>query len=140
MRQPSFSILRRDLRRLRERAYRAQRKDQSEVCGVLVERPGRILDLIFLPNASPRPCSFELDVAVVSEQRRAARLRGSRVVGMFHSHPISEPVPSRRDLAEAPGNSLMLIYDVCGASAKLWRVKLRNGKKSANEQSLVPSA
>jgi proteasome lid subunit RPN8/RPN11 len=104
---------------------------------VLVERSRRVLELVFLPNHSGRPRSFEVDRSEVARVRRRARIDGWRFAGLFHSHPVSEAVPSKRDLAEAPGNSLMLIYDVCAPQARLWRVVRRHSRTYANEQELV---
>jgi proteasome lid subunit RPN8/RPN11 len=130
MRSSSFTISKGDLRRLHELALRAQRQDQSEVCGVLIKR-GQRLELQFLPNLSDRRGSFEMRRADIAAWRVRARARGGRVVGAFHSHSISEALPSARDIDESPVNSLMLIYDVCGRETKLWRVVMRNGLKSA---------
>jgi proteasome lid subunit RPN8/RPN11 len=74
--------------------------------------------------------------ADIAAWRVRARARGGRVVGVFHSHPISEALPSARDVAESPVNSLMLIYDVCGRETKLWRVVKKNGLKSARGRSV----
>ncbi len=68
--------------------------------------------------------------------RVSARSAGHRIVGTFHSHPISEAVPSPRDLAEAAGNSLLLIYDVCGAELRLWRVVKKGQEVYAKQQEL----
>jgi proteasome lid subunit RPN8/RPN11 len=139
MRTSSLTISRRDLRRLRERALRAQRKDQSEVCGVLVKR-GQRLELMFLPNLSERRGSFEMSRAAIAAHRARARSRGGRVVGAFHSHPVSEAVPGPRDIAESPVNSFMLIYDVCGRDVKLWRVVKHKGIKVARGRSVARGA
>jgi proteasome lid subunit RPN8/RPN11 len=139
MRTSSLKISKRDLRRLRERALRAQRKNQSEVCGVLVKR-GQRLELMFLPNLSQRRGSFEMSRADISAHRARARSRGGRVVGAFHSHPVSEAVPSLSDIADSPVNSLMLIYDVCGRDVKLWRVVKQNGIKVARGRSVARGA
>ena len=68
MRTCSFTISNHDIRRLHERALRAQREDQSEVCGVLVKREQR-LELAFLPNLSERAGSFEMGCTDIAMQR-----------------------------------------------------------------------
>src|SRR5260221_8187809 len=40
--------------RLHDRAYRAQQRDQSEVCGAVVADPTGRCSLLFLPNQSNR--------------------------------------------------------------------------------------
>jgi proteasome lid subunit RPN8/RPN11 len=58
---------------------------------------------------------------------------GKRVLGTFHSHPISEAIPGRGDLARTALNSLCLIYDVCGRKPRLWKIVKRDGQRIANE-------
>jgi proteasome lid subunit RPN8/RPN11 len=80
--------------------------------------------------------SFSICKGELQLIRKEAAKAGSRVVGLFHSHPIAEPAPGPRDIKEAPGNSLMLIYDVCGQTAALWRIKRRGGKATAIRRGL----
>jgi len=49
-------------RRLHDRAYRAQQRDHSEVCGVVATGPNRRIILHFLENKSDTPGHFELDL------------------------------------------------------------------------------
>jgi proteasome lid subunit RPN8/RPN11 len=126
----------REFRRLHGRAFRAQQRDQFEVIGVLLERPRRRLGLSFLRNHSDRPGHFEFGVSEVASVRREARLRGTRVVGFFHSHPVSPATLGPTDRREAVLNSLHLVYDVCGLDARLWRVTRRAGRRQVNEVAL----
>lgn len=123
----------REFRRLHERAYRAQQRDHSEVVGVLVSRTRRRLGLSFLKNHSGCPGHFEVSIAAVAAERRRARARGARVVGVFHSHPVSPARLGIRDRRAAMLNSLQLVYDVCGLDARLWQVTMRAGRKRMRE-------
>jgi proteasome lid subunit RPN8/RPN11 len=120
-------------RRLYGRAYRAQRRDQSEVCGIVGIDRNRRLSLVFLANASDRPSHFELGDNEIVVARRNLRDAGQRVAGFFHSHPISEAIPGLRDIASSPINCVQLICDVCGRDARLWRICRRGGKRVAVE-------
>lgn len=126
----------REFRRLHERAYRAQQRDHSEVVGVLASGPRRRLALFFLRNHSSQPGHFEVPIAAVADARRQARSRGSRVVGLFHSHPVSPATLGVGDRGAATPNSLQLIYDVCGRNARLWWVSRRAGRKRVTEVAL----
>ena len=129
-----FAITKNDYRRLQDRAYRAQKKNQMEVCGVLVGR-GKEISLQFVENHSNTSGSFVIDLADVKEIR--SKLLGrKRVMGYFHSHIVSKPVPSIRDIKEAPIHSLMLIYDVCGREAALYRVTGTRARKSVSPRDL----
>ncbi len=120
------------LRKLHNVARRAQGQDQCEVCGLLVsDRDGR-LELLFLSNRGPRPGHFRIDKEEYLATRKAVHRTEKRVVGIFHSHPISEAVPSRRDIRGAVVG-LSLIYDVCGREARLWRILKRGRRRIAKE-------
>lgn len=133
----TFTISKRDVRRLYGRAYRAQKKDQSEVCGLLFLSGEGNLSLDFVKNSADRSGSFLITVADIDASQARAKEAGLRVGGSFHSHPISEPIPGESDIENAPVHSLMLIYDVCGCRAALWRVVKKGNKKDVQERSLI---
>jgi hypothetical protein len=89
----------------------------------------RELRLHFLPNRSKEPCAWSLQIADITAVRRAVAESEWRVVGTFHSHPISEAVPGILDFASLRTGQLQLIYDVCGLQARLWT--RRRGKRGA---------
>jgi proteasome lid subunit RPN8/RPN11 len=72
-----------------------------ECCGILLGRDDQIVDAVPAANVSPEPGRFLVDPKAHIDARRAARSRGLEVVGFYHSHPHSAPVPSATDLAEA---------------------------------------
>ena len=117
-----YKISKKEYSRLRDRAKKAQRIDQSEVCGALISSKNEFLRLEFLKNYSANGCSFEISVDEVKKLRKSLMNKSEKVVGLFHSHPISEAIPSKRDIDESPLNRLMLIYDVCGLEARLYRI------------------
>jgi proteasome lid subunit RPN8/RPN11 len=131
-----FRISYRQWRRLYRRAYRAQQRDQSEVCGVFaVDESGRI-SIEFLDNESNRAGHFELSPRRISDARRNFRACGLRPVGLFHSHPISEAVPGPGDIERASINAVHMIVEVCGRTARMWRIVRRGRTKVAVESSL----
>jgi proteasome lid subunit RPN8/RPN11 len=82
-----------------ERHARAERP--RECCGVLIGMPGRVTAVRPVSNLADDPDRFELD-----PQGHVAAIRDTRgtaftVVGFYHSHPHSPPIPSPRDLAES---------------------------------------
>jgi len=48
---------------------------------------------------------------------------GYEIVGVYHSHPTSEALPSRADRAMARPTELMVIYSVSYDDLKCWREK-----------------
>ena len=73
----------------------------SECCGVLIGSGSAIVEARRTRNLSESRTRFEIDPKGHIDARRNARLRGLDVVGFYHSHPQSEPIPSQSDLAEA---------------------------------------
>ena len=135
--QKVYFIRSSDLRRLRLRSLEAQKMGQNEVCGVLAQRGLRQLELWFLTNRSSNAGSFQIERTELQRARREIRERGKHPIGTFHSHPISEPIPGKGDMVGAAINSFCLIYDVCGRTAKLWKIAKRHGRRYANEVPLT---
>jgi len=130
--QAAFRISKRDLRRLRDRSIRAQGRDQSEVCGVVLLQRSGYLHLVFLQNQSDSPLQFEISQSDMRKERQRASAHDLRLIGTFHSHPIGYAIPGATDLSLRHGR-FQLIYDVCGRRARLWRITRRNGSAIAHE-------
>jgi proteasome lid subunit RPN8/RPN11 len=82
----------------------------AECCGLLLGRGPAIVESARTRNIATRPTRFEIDPQDHIDRRRAARARGLDVVGFYHSHPVSPPLPSEADRAEAAyPNHLYLI-------------------------------
>ena len=127
----------REWRRLCRRAYAAQQKEHSEVCGLFAADKRQRVFLIFITNESTKPGHFEFGWKEFRRARHAIRAAGCRFPGTFHSHPISEAVIGPGDLRHAGVNSLHLIYDVCGTDVRLWRVARSSGRKKPVELPLI---
>ncbi len=132
----TFVLNKRDYHRLQGRSFRAQQKDQSEVCGAIVGLKN-CLSLEFMNNHSLCPGAFKIKRIEITNLRKKLKSPKRRIFGYFHSHVVSEPTPSKRDIEGAPINSLMLIYDVCGREAALYRVVREKGKKTISMRELI---
>ena len=82
-------------------AAHARDASPAECCGVLIGHSNEVTEAVRTRNLSDDPNRYVLDPKDHIEARRAARDRGLEVVGVYHSHPHSEPEPSVADLAEA---------------------------------------
>jgi proteasome lid subunit RPN8/RPN11 len=100
----------------------------GEVCGLIVDN-GSFFELIQVRNKSKRSGSFSFYVEEVRAIQKMATLREHEIVGTFHSHPVGLPNPGPADLLHAVDDSIMLIFDVMGRSARLWRIRKQNGKQ-----------
>jgi proteasome lid subunit RPN8/RPN11 len=108
-------------------AIRKASASHREICGLLVDN-GHLLEMVPLKNRTKAPGSFDLGWKRIKRCRKAAMRLGHRVVGTYHSHPVSEAVPGESDIRGAEDGELMLIISGPGQEAKLWRI--RSGKAS----------
>jgi proteasome lid subunit RPN8/RPN11 len=101
----------------------AEETDPAECCGILLGRGGDIVEAIRTRNLDPDPTRFLIDPKDHFNALRRARASGVEVVGFYHSHPHSDPLPSATDLAEASyPEHLYLIVSLRGArAARLYR-------------------
>jgi proteasome lid subunit RPN8/RPN11 len=81
-----------------------------ECCGLLVGTDERLLEAVPLENVAADPLRrYEIAPADYAALIRRCRGRGVAVVGAYHSHPRSEPLPSPSDTAEAFAHFWFLI-------------------------------
>ena len=92
----------------------------AECCGMLVGTPAAIAASVRATNLSENRSRFLIDPKDHIQARRDARAAGMDVVGFYHSHPHSVPLPSETDLADASyANHLYLIVGLAGEAAEL---------------------
>jgi proteasome lid subunit RPN8/RPN11 len=111
-----------------EIAAHAREELPRECCGVLIGKGNEIVESVRTRNVSDDPNRYVLDPQDHIAARRAARSRGLAVVGFYHSHPHSEPVPSDSDLAEAHYVELLyVIVRPLPAAAKVRMFRFEEG-------------
>jgi proteasome lid subunit RPN8/RPN11 len=80
----------------------AQAEAPNECCGLLaghIEGGAGFATTRFpIKNALGSPTEYETDARDLFAAFRAMRERGLELLAVYHSHPASEPVPSRRDV------------------------------------------
>ena len=73
----------------------------AECCGLLAgtmaDGIGRVTLHLPLVNALTSPTEYESDPRSMLAAHKAMRASGTDVLAVYHSHPTSEPIPSRRD-------------------------------------------
>jgi desampylase len=79
----------------------AREEAPRECCGMLIGRSDAIVGAVRALNLSESPSRFLINPQDHIRARREARAAGLDVIGFYHSHPRTEPVPSATDLAEA---------------------------------------
>lgn len=83
----------------------------EEVCGVLAGKGDRVMGLYRIMNAEHSQTRYLMDS---QEQLRAVLdidNKGLEVLGIYHSHPATEPRPSKtdEDLANWPGAEYIIV-------------------------------
>jgi proteasome lid subunit RPN8/RPN11 len=98
----------------------------AECCGVLLGSGDVVTEARRAHNRAIDHNRFLIDPKDHIDARREGRARGLAVVGFYHSHPHSAPVPSSTDLEEASyPDHLYLIVGLSGdePDARLYRLE-----------------
>jgi proteasome lid subunit RPN8/RPN11 len=69
-----------------------------ECCGLLAGRDGRVTHRYPLTNSLASPRRYESNPKELFEAEKDRRRQGTEFLAIYHSHPTSEPIPSRTDL------------------------------------------
>jgi [CysO sulfur-carrier protein]-S-L-cysteine hydrolase len=82
-----------------------------ECCGLLAGRRDaggelRVTRHYPLGNAAASPVEYESDPASMFAADKDMRRNGWDVLAVYHSHPTSPPIPSRKDLARRYGDGV----------------------------------
>jgi len=81
----------------------ARRDRPLECCGLLLGRGTSIVFAVPTPNVVASPVRYRVDPMTHIDVQRVLRLLAPPldIVGVYHSHPAGEPLPSPTDIAEA---------------------------------------
>jgi proteasome lid subunit RPN8/RPN11 len=72
----------------------------NECCGLLAGQGMKATHRYPLTNALASPMRYDADPKELLAVEKDKRNRGIEVLAIYHSHPTSEPVPSRTDLEQ----------------------------------------
>lgn len=70
----------------------------NECCGIFAGRDGRVTQRYPLTNALDSPVRYESEPRAMFAATKDMRTRGAELLAIYHSHPTSDPIPSRTDL------------------------------------------
>ena len=85
---------------------------EIEVCGLLAGKSLEPVSLYRIPNIALDPATtFYMEPQAQVAALKIMRESGEELCGIYHSHPTSEPFPSRRDLQQAayPGAAYLIV-------------------------------
>lgn len=101
----------------------AREEAPRECCGLLVGRGEAVERSVRSKNLDASSTRYLIDPAAHFAAIHRARAEGRDVVGAYHSHPASAPVPSPTDLAEAHSGSdfLYVIVSLVNDEVRAYR-------------------
>jgi len=103
----------------------ARKEAPRECCGLLVGTGDAVERSVRARNLDDRPGRYMIDPENHFAVIHAARSAGRDVIGAYHSHPASAPVPSATDIAEANSSSdfVYVIVSLVEEEIRAYRVE-----------------
>jgi proteasome lid subunit RPN8/RPN11 len=96
----------------------ASRDPPAEVCGILAGTGNTLSRILPVSNVADEPrVAYELDPQETLTKIESVEQSGDSVLGFYHSHPETAPVPSAADEAQAswPG----YVYLICAPDGRM---------------------
>ena len=102
----------------------AREEAPRECCGLLVGRGDAVTRSVRARNLDAKATRYLIDPEDHFAAIRGARIEGLEVVGAYHSHPTSAPVPSATDVAEANSGAefLHVIVSLVDDEVRAYRI------------------
>jgi len=103
----------------------ARAEAPRECCGLLVGTGETVVRSVRARNLDEKATRYLIDPEDHFTAIRAARADGLEVIGAYHSHPSSAPVPSPTDVAEANSGSdfLYVIVSLVNDEVQAYRIE-----------------
>jgi proteasome lid subunit RPN8/RPN11 len=117
----------------------AREEAPRECCGLLVGKGGSVERSVRARNLDASATRYLIDPEDHFTAIRAARAQGLEVVGAYHSHPSSAPVPSPTDVAEANSGSDFLYVIVSLVNDDVRAYRLERGAFAPCPLTLTPA-
>jgi len=103
-----------------------------EACGLIAGNGERAAEIIPIPNAAADPLrAYTMDERRLVEALTQFESRGLELIGLYHSHPNSDPIPSPTDVKQASyPDTPYLIVSLKGGETRFAAWTMRYGKVS----------
>jgi proteasome lid subunit RPN8/RPN11 len=103
----------------------ARAEAPRECCGLLIGKGESVVRSVRARNLAAQATRYLIDPEDHFAAIRSARTEGLEVIGAYHSHPSSAPVPSATDIAEANSGSdfLYVIVSLVGDEVRAYRME-----------------
>lgn len=102
----------------------ARAEAPRECCGLLIGKEDFVVRSVRARNLDANATRYLIDPHDHFAAIRGARADGLEVVGAYHSHPSSAPIPSATDIAEANSGSdfLYVIVSLTEGDVRAYRI------------------
>lgn len=102
----------------------ARAEAPRECCGLLIGKGESVARSVRARNLDAKATRYLIDPEDHFAAIRSARAEGLEVIGAYHSHPSSAPVPSATDIAEANSGSdfLYVIVSLVNEDVRAYRI------------------
>jgi proteasome lid subunit RPN8/RPN11 len=103
----------------------ARAEAPRECCGLLIGKGKSVARSVRARNLDAKATRYLIDPEDHFAAIRAARAEGLEVIGAYHSHPSSAPIPSAADIAEANSGSdfLYVIVSLINDDVRAYQVE-----------------
>ncbi len=103
----------------------AREEAPRECCGLLIGMAETVVHSVRAKNLDVSLTRYLIDPEDHFKAIRAARADRLEVIGAYHSHPASAPVPSATDIAEANSGSefLYVIVSLVNDDVRAYRIQ-----------------
>jgi proteasome lid subunit RPN8/RPN11 len=100
----------------------ARAESPREACGIIAGRGERAFEIISIPNTAADPQhAYRMDERRLAETLAGLDGRGLELVGLYHSHPAGEPIPSPVDVRQATYPDTPYLIVGLKAARQNWR-------------------
>ena len=102
----------------------AREEAPRECCGLLIGADDAVVRSVRANNLDALATRYLIDPNDHFSAIRDARAEGLEVIGAYHSHPSSAPVPSATDIAEANSGAefVYVIVSLIGDEVRAYRI------------------
>ncbi len=105
----------------------ARKTQPSECCGVIIGEGIRVEQIVPVPNVANDPeHHYHMDDKTLLEMMFQTQRQNLEVIGFYHSHPRTDPIPSQEDVLHAHYPDMAyVIASLKGGEARLsaWSIK-----------------
>jgi len=118
-----------------------RREAELECCGLLAGRSGIISEILPAENSLHSRIAYEISPRDLFHMFRRMRAEGLDHLGIYHSHPATENIPSPRDIELScyPDQAHFIVSPRADAIRPVRAFQIRDGRAEEMEISVVKS-